>query len=197
MAKRKAREGSAGQYSKADLIKRSLKLINEMELTFVDDLASFLPCSRSTFYNYGLHKSSAIISALQGTVRPNTKKHIDKRILAKEKRFKGKGYLYLVRCKGFDFYKIGISKIAAAHRLASLQTGCPFELEILHVGYAIGYKSIEVLLHNKYRQYSERGEWFKLNDKLVSDVIKDIDKLCSDKNDVTINVTFGEQINIF
>ena len=62
--KRKAREGSAGQYSKADLIKRSLKLINELELTFVDDLASFLPCSRSTFYNHGLHKLDAIKEAL-------------------------------------------------------------------------------------------------------------------------------------
>ena len=197
MAKRKAREGSAGRFDKDDLIKESLRLIKKERLCFVDDIAALLPCSRRTFYNKGLHKSSAIIEALQKTAKPGTVNRINKKVLVKQELLKGTGYIYLIRCKGFDFYKIGISKISIAHRLSSLQTGCPFDLEVLHVGYAIGYKSIEVLLHNKYRQYSERGEWFKLNDKLVSEVIKDIDKLCSDKNDVTINVTFGEQINIF
>ena len=200
MSNKKGREGSVGRFGKKDLIKQSLQLIEEMELTFIDDLAAFLPCSRSTFYNKGLHLNKEINEALGVSKTKHSqsaKTRICKRAQVQQSKNKGSGYLYLVRCKGFDFYKIGISKISIEHRLSSLQTGCPFDLEVLHVGYAIGYKSIEVLLHNKYRQYSERGEWFKLNDKLVSEVIKDIDKLCSAKNDVTINVTFGEQINIF
>ena len=202
MAKRKAREGSAGSVGRhkyADVLKHALNIIKQKELCVIEDVCVYLDCGKTTFYKLKLHKDSNIINAIykQKGKSGAAAVRVAKKALRAQSNNQGTGYIYLVRCKGFDFYKIGISKISAAHRLANLQTGCPFDLEVLHVGYAIGYKSIEVLLHNKYRQYSERGEWFKLNDKLVSDVIKDIDKLCSAKNDVTVNVTFGEQINIF
>ena len=64
MAKRKAREGSAGRFDKDDLIKESLRLIKKERLCFVDDIAALLPCSRRTFYNMELHKVHDIKDSL-------------------------------------------------------------------------------------------------------------------------------------
>ncbi len=127
----------------------------------------------------------------------SAKSRVSSGALSRQELNKGLGYVYLVRCKGFDFYKIGVSKVSVEHRLSSLQTGCPFDLEVLHTGYSLGYRSIETLLHNKYRLYNERGEWFKLNNNLVNDVIMDINKLCQDNTNANTSATFGEQAKIF
>lgn len=52
------------QYHKEDLERLSLEAIKEHNLIFVDDIATYLPCSRSTFYNRTLHKLDTIKDAL-------------------------------------------------------------------------------------------------------------------------------------
>ena len=51
-------------YDKKELEKQALKLIEENGLTFIDDLAAFLPCTRSTFYKKDLHKTDTIKEAI-------------------------------------------------------------------------------------------------------------------------------------
>ena len=187
-------------YTKKQLEEQALKAIKKHKLVFIEDVVCYITCSKSTFYNKRLHLNKNIQKALGTSKNKNLKSaktRVCKRVLAEQIRNRGSGYIYLVRCKGFEFYKIGISKTSVEHRLSSLQTGCPFDLEVLHIGYANSYKSIEVLLHNKYREYNHRGEWFELNDNQVKDVITDITNLCTSKQPVNINVTFGDQINIF
>jgi hypothetical protein len=47
-------------YDKKKLEKQSLEAIAKHKLFFIDDIISYLPCSRATFYNYGLDKLDTI-----------------------------------------------------------------------------------------------------------------------------------------
>lgn len=51
-------------YNKEDLEKESLEAISKYKLFFIDDIISYLPCSRTTFYNFGLDKLDTIKDAL-------------------------------------------------------------------------------------------------------------------------------------
>lgn len=74
-------------------------------------------------------------------------------------------YLYLIECKGN--FKIGIANDIKS-RLASLQTGNPFDLTVMA---CFGYENAEVVekaIHQKFDASRLRGEWFSLdNDEIT------------------------------
>jgi hypothetical protein len=57
---KKTREGSASRYNREDLLKDSLAIIKKHKVCFIDDLVVHLPCCRSTFYHFELHKTDVI-----------------------------------------------------------------------------------------------------------------------------------------
>ncbi len=72
--------------------------------------------------------------------------------------------------------KIGYTYSNVFTRLASLQTGCPFELKLIKT---IGGNSIhETSLHKKFKRFHLRGEWFHLSPEIQSfiDSIPVLDK---------------------
>lgn len=52
------------KFDKKELEDTSLRLIEQKKLFFIEDLVAYLPCSRATFYNYGLDKLDSIKDAL-------------------------------------------------------------------------------------------------------------------------------------
>jgi len=52
-------------YKKRELEEKALSAIKKHKLVFIDDVVSFLPCSRATFYNHGLDKLDAIKEVLE------------------------------------------------------------------------------------------------------------------------------------
>lgn len=85
-------------------------------------------------------------------------------------------YLYLIRCKGTQYYKIGITN-DLAKRLASHQTGSPHKLSLVlyaeadlddYLGKEIAY--LESFLHKNYAGMRVRGEWFNLDYSHISDI---------------------------
>jgi len=88
------------------------------------------------------------------------------------KRKKASGYVYLVHCKGTTYYKIGISKIDYHLRLSGIQSGCPFELEMIYVIHSNDYRNLEKELHHKFRDKCVRGEWFDLDKASLDTVIQ-------------------------
>jgi len=74
---------------------------------------------------------------------------------------------YILKTKGYDYYKIGRSS-NVEKRIKSLQTNCPFQLEIL-------IKVADSSLNEKYwlknfKEYKTHGEWFKFQDKQVREL---------------------------
>lgn len=51
-------------YNTEELEKLSLKAIEENRLIFIEEIVSFLPCSKETFYNHDLHESDNIKAAI-------------------------------------------------------------------------------------------------------------------------------------
>jgi hypothetical protein len=51
-------------YNKEELVATAIEAINKNKLFFIDDVISYLPCSRATFYNLELDKLDDIKDAL-------------------------------------------------------------------------------------------------------------------------------------
>lgn len=162
-------------YKKEDLIKQALQAIKEHKLIFIEEVVSFLPCSVSTFYNKGIQKIPKINKALNNN-NIVSKSELKKVYDCDNKFKKGSGYVYIVHCKGSDLYKIGISKSKPNNRLSNLQSGCPFELDMIHIGLCDHYGLLESEIHKRYSKHRVRGEWFKLSAPLLLCVLNDIDK---------------------
>jgi prophage antirepressor-like protein len=77
------------------------------------------------------------------------------------------GFVYLVRAVTSTHYKIGKSR-HPYKRLSSLQTGSPLELIIIERIFSMEYQKLELLLHEYYRDYWIRGEWFDFPDECVN-----------------------------
>lgn len=85
-------------------------------------------------------------------------------------------YLYVIRCIGTNFYKIGITN-NLNKRLKTHQTGCPLKLKYIFaveadiedfLGREITY--LEKFLHNNYASHKIHGEWFCLTYSHLADL---------------------------
>lgn len=80
-------------------------------------------------------------------------------------------YLYLIKCQ--QFYKIGIAN-DVENRLAQLSTGNPYPLVVEIIYEFENAEAVERVLHMRYKEKRERGEWFTLS----YDDKKDIHTIC-------------------
>lgn len=69
-------------------------------------------------------------------------------------------FLYLVKCQ--SFYKIGVASNIES-RLASLQTGNPYPLEVVCHFEFENPAPVEQALHQRFEAQCERLEWFNLS----------------------------------
>lgn len=78
--------------------------------------------------------------------------------------------IYFIR--NGNYIKIGVS-VDPWKRLASLQTGNPEPLELLAI--MPGSNDLEIGLHRAFGQFMKQGEWFQINDRLLTfiKIIKD------------------------
>jgi len=76
-------------------------------------------------------------------------------------------YVYIIHCKDLSTIKIGYSDNPFA-RLSQLQMGNSSELSIVSV--FKGGRQEEAELHERFELSSVRGEWFSVDDNLVSDL---------------------------
>ncbi|CAK7279212.1 GIY-YIG nuclease family protein [Streptomyces misionensis] len=67
--------------------------------------------------------------------------------------------VYVVGAEGLDAVKIGTTT-DVGKRLSSLQTGLPLSLSVLWT--CEGGRNLERALHEEFRAYRQRGEWFDL-----------------------------------
>jgi len=71
---------------------------------------------------------------------------------------KDTGEIYFIQIENIGAIKIGWAK-NTTNRFYSLQSGCPYPLRILYI--ADGHsKQDEKSLHDYFRKYHMRGEWF-------------------------------------
>jgi hypothetical protein len=87
--------------------------------------------------------------------------------------------IYLIKAQEIYLYKIGITK-NIKRRLKQLQTGCPFQLEIVAFYEPSNFVTkIEKILHRSFACYQKspdfyelQGEWFDLPNNIASEFLK-------------------------
>lgn len=80
------------------------------------------------------------------------------------------GYVYLIQEEGNnDLYKIGVTRSKdVSKRVSALQTGNGNKLILKDYYYSSKPFKMEMMLHNKYSQSREEGEWFALSEDDVN-----------------------------
>ena len=68
-------------YNTEELLRQSLEAIEKHKLVFIDDISTYLPCSRATFYNHQLDKVDAIKDSL-------VKNRVELKVAMRDKWFK-------------------------------------------------------------------------------------------------------------
>jgi len=69
-------------------------------------------------------------------------------------------FVYLIKTRDLEEYKIGFTKGNVEKRLKNLQTGCPSELVLVECFESEFSTKIESSLHFMWDHYRVSGEWF-------------------------------------
>ena len=87
------------------------------------------------------------------------------------------GFVYLICDPQCDRFKIGVTKGSIEKRILELQTGNSTELHITNWHKTTYPFRLEKMLHSKYSNYREHGEWFCLPNEEVSKFNETCDKI--------------------
>ena len=90
------------------------------------------------------------------------------------------GRIYLVKCGDSDYYKIGITGMGGDARLKSMQTNCPYKLEVVHEVYSKDPYEVEWRIHEKFQDHQVRGEWYEFCSLEVEHVKSIMDGMSSE-----------------
>lgn len=107
-------------------------------------------------------------------MRPNLKsdrlaaqlRHCDRQVRGDSEPFVA--FVYMIRAG--EYIKIGVAR-DVEKRLQSMQTGCPFVIEVLHAWPCANPYRFERHLHWKLRAYRTRGEWFTVPQSVIDDIL--------------------------
>lgn len=80
------------------------------------------------------------------------------------------GYIYLIRIKDTNTYKIGVST-NPKRRLRDISSYIPFDLEILALNKVKNVYEFEQEILNEYDSCLIRNEWLSLNNDLAKEII--------------------------
>ena len=84
--------------------------------------------------------------------------------------------------KAGEFYKIGLTSNTIDKRIKELQTGCPYEIKEIFKTSSLTKKEafeLERFLHKKFKRFHSYGEWFKLNNNKLKELVLFTDRLSS------------------
>ena len=91
-----------------------------------------------------------------------------------------KGYVYLLT--DGELYKIGVTRGSIDKRIAKLQTGNPYIIQMLDCYETEDPFKLEKMLHNKYKLQNVNNEWFSLS---LED-INNFESVCNNFEDIII-----------
>jgi len=81
-------------------------------------------------------------------------------------------HIYLIREDAYGLVKIGIANNPMS-RLSNLQVSCPQNITLIAVLEVENARIYEAELHSRYRDKHYRGEWFRLLDEDIEDILKE------------------------
>lgn len=77
--------------------------------------------------------------------------------------------VYVINVNETNKYKIGFTKNLKA-RLQAFRTAIPFKLNLIYYIQTKDYVSLEKLIHNQFKNYRRKGEWFEFDKKELTEL---------------------------
>jgi hypothetical protein len=71
--------------------------------------------------------------------------------------------IYVININGTNIYKIGISK-NHKRRIKDIRQSMPFNIDVLLIKKSLFAYELEQSIHEEYKDYHIKNEWFKIND---------------------------------
>ena len=152
-------EGFNEGYSKAEFICNVPLKILKSELEIDEDWWPYLPILEKLGFKIIEAEFPRIVS-YHGRLFYEGKGYIE---IIEEEACKKPG-LYVININNTAKYKIGFTKNLKA-RLQSFRTAIPFKLNLTFYVETKHYVSLEKLIHNQFRNYRRKGEWFEFGEK--------------------------------
>jgi hypothetical protein len=81
------------------------------------------------------------------------------------------GIVYFLRAEDKDLFKVGITRNEIWRRIASIQTGCPYELQLYGRIDLPTFQSVERAIHEEWKDRRRRGEWFAVTPDEVNEML--------------------------
>jgi len=106
------------------------------------------------------------------------------------------GFIYILNQEGTSLYKIGFTQDDTMNsRLSNIQVGNPNNIVVVGTFYTFD-KSIEKEIHDYLKEYHVRGEWYRISESLVKDILnpqwRESQGWYSDNLELTIDSMFQE-----
>ena len=79
------------------------------------------------------------------------------------KKYQNKIYLLKIDTPDKRLYKIGSTRKSISQRIQQLQTGCPYEIQLVEYHESEYGQLVERSLHNRFSHMQTFGEWFELD----------------------------------
>jgi len=85
-----------------------------------------------------------------------------------------RGYIYFFQAVGENLFKIGRTSRSPQSRRRGLDTGCPFDLELLGVLQTVDIVEAEHIVHEYLKEHrvSPRKEWFRVEKEVIVEVME-------------------------
>lgn len=93
------------------------------------------------------------------------------RILALRNRNHKEGYVYFLKTESHDMFKVGATKKSPYLRMATVQSGCPYKIDLYGYLYYSNCRKMEKVFHRKLEQYRMHGEWFEVSPAIIRHLI--------------------------
>lgn len=89
------------------------------------------------------------------------------------------GYIYILKLKGFDLYKIGVSS-NPKRRIYDIDSHSPFGVDKICLEYFKNVYELEECIHDSFKLNHKRKEWFEIHKDDISDLINNLKEMSKD-----------------
>ena len=86
------------------------------------------------------------------------------------------GFLYFIKLKGFDIYKIGVTS-NLKRRLYDIDSNSPFGVKLIDSFFFKNVYEMEEMIHDNLKGNNVRKEWFKLDSDYLKVIIDQVGEL--------------------
>lgn len=98
--------------------------------------------------------------------------------------FREEGWVYIIQCENFPYFKVGVSEKSPQERLLSMQVGVPFNLKLIGQFWVNDRYAVEYEIHQKYADRIQKGEWYCLDALSLTVLLADLTDASIDKSGI-------------